>query len=114
MDTSVHNLDPTSVYPNTTFPPQMDDNLATDYYKDFDPLSYSPFWYYRPNKSVNLAFAVLFGISALTFLGQGIFSGKKWLGFTIAMVSGCAIEAIGYAGRVMAYNEPESEVSCRL
>lgn len=111
MDTPVYKFDPTRVASNTTFSPEMDDILSTDYYKDLDPLSYSQFWYYRPNKSVNLAFAVFFGISALTYLVQGIFGGKKWLGFTITMVSGCAIEVIGYVGRVMAYNEPESEVS---
>ncbi|KAF2028290.1 RTA1-domain-containing protein [Setomelanomma holmii] len=54
-----------------------------------------------PSKSANMAFAVLFGISALVFLGQGIV-GKRWLGFTVAMVSGCVLEVIGYAGRVMA------------
>jgi hypothetical protein len=69
------------------------------------------YWSYRPRKSANLAFAVLFGISALAFLAQGIASKKGWVGFTIAMVLGCVIEVIGYAGRVRAYDHLYSEVS---
>jgi len=34
--------------------------------------------------------------------------GKTW-GFAIAMVIGCIVEVIGYAGRIMAYNDLESE-----
>lgn len=68
------------------------------------------YFQYVPTKSVNMAFAVLFGISALAFLGQGI-ARKRWLGFTIAMVSGCTLEVIGYAGRVMAADQLYYEVS---
>jgi hypothetical protein len=69
------------------------------------------YWSYRPSKSANLAFAILFGISALAFLAQGIASKKRWLGFTIAMVLGCIIEVVGYVGRVMAYEDIYSEVN---
>ncbi|KAF1848641.1 sphingoid long-chain base transporter RSB1 [Cucurbitaria berberidis CBS 394.84] len=62
------------------------------------------FWGYRPSHGVNIAFVVLFGISTLAFLAQG-FSGKKWLGFTIAMEMGCILEVIGYIGRILAYND---------
>ncbi|KAH3962333.1 hypothetical protein HBI80_034600 [Parastagonospora nodorum] len=63
------------------------------------------YFYYRPSKGVNTAFAVLFGISALLFLVQGIASRKRWLGFTIAMVAGCALEVVGYAGRIRAWTD---------
>lgn len=56
------------------------------------------------------AFAVLFGISTLAFVVQGLFN-KRWLGFTIVMASGCALEVIGYAGRVWAYSHLWSQVS---
>lgn len=64
---------------------------------------------YRPHKAANLAFAVLFGLCAIAFLGLGI-RNKKWLGFTIAMVGGCVLEVVGYAGRYMAYEDLWSEV----
>lgn len=57
------------------------------------PLDWS-YWGYRPSYSANLTFTVLFGISMIAYLAQGIV-GKRWLGFTIAMVSGCALEVIG-------------------
>jgi hypothetical protein len=58
------------------------------------------FFGYRPSRAANLAFTVLFGISLVVFLAQGF-----------AMVSGCALEVIGYIGRVMAYNDLWSNVS---
>jgi hypothetical protein len=69
---------------------------------------------YRPSRSVNTAFAILFGISALLFLVQGIVSKKRWLGFTIAMVCGCVLEVIGYVGRIRAYNNLYDNVSTLL
>ncbi|KAL6710472.1 Mitochondrial import inner membrane translocase subunit Tim17-A [Coniothyrium glycines] len=66
------------------------------------------YWGYVPSYSTNVAFAVLFGISMVAYLAQGIF-GKKWLGFTIAMVCGCALEVMGYIGRVLAHNDVFSE-----
>jgi hypothetical protein len=71
----------------------------------------SAYFEYRPNRAANLTFAVLFGISMLAFLAQGIYS-KKWLGFTIAMVTGCVLEVMGYAGRFVAYEELYTEVCC--
>ena len=71
-------------------------------------LEYS-YWGYRPSYGANIAFTVLFGISTLAFLAQGIV-GKRWLGFTIAMVSGCALEIIGYIGRVLAFDDLYHEV----
>ncbi|KAF1941376.1 sphingoid long-chain base transporter RSB1 [Clathrospora elynae] len=66
------------------------------------------YWGYQPSHSTNLAFAVLFGVSMVAFLVQGVFS-KRWLGFTISMASGCAVEVIGYIGRVLAYDDVWSQ-----
>ncbi|KAL1609508.1 Mitochondrial import inner membrane translocase subunit Tim17-A [Nothophoma quercina] len=74
---------------------------------DTCPLSAS-YWGYRPSLGANLAFLILFGISTLSYIGQG-FLNKAWLGFTIAMVCGCALEVIGYVGRVLAYNDGFTE-----
>jgi hypothetical protein len=112
MGPSVYNFDSTNMDLNTTTSTGMGDILLNDSYPGFDPLKYS-FWNYRPFKIVNLAFAILFGISALTYVFQGIFSKTKWLGFTVAMVSGCVLEVIGYIGRVMANDDIFSEVSYR-
>ena len=67
------------------------------------------YWGYRPSFAANVAFTALFALSMVAYLAQGIV-GKRWLGFTIAMVAGCLIEVIGYAGRVMAYNDLFHEV----
>jgi hypothetical protein len=75
---------------------------------DTCPLDYS-YWGYRPSFSANMAFTILFGLSTLGYVGQGVFS-RGWLGFTIAMVCGCILEVIGYVGRVLAYNDGFTEV----
>ncbi|KAF1915973.1 RTA1 like protein-domain-containing protein [Ampelomyces quisqualis] len=67
------------------------------------------YWNYRPNKAINFAFAILFGLSALVFLTQGFASKKKWLGFSIAMVCGCVLEVIGYTGRILAWDDMYSQ-----
>ncbi|KAF2179418.1 putative sphingoid long-chain base transporter RSB1 [Zopfia rhizophila CBS 207.26] len=71
------------------------------------PLKLS-YWGYRPSLAANAFFLALFGLSTLLFIGQGVLS-KRFLGFTIAMVCGCALEVIGYVGRVMSYRNPFAE-----
>jgi hypothetical protein len=109
----------TDLDPNPTSPDWAGFTSAYSFTDYFDPttctfercgFNYS-YWSYRPRKSTNLAFAVLFGISAFAFLAQGIASKKRWVGFTIAMLLGCVTEVVGYVGRVMAYNNLYSEVS---
>lgn len=68
------------------------------------PLSLS-YWAYRPSLAANSLFLAIFGLSTSLFLFQAVLS-KRFLGFTIAMVSGCALEVIGYVGRVMSYYNP--------
>jgi hypothetical protein len=76
------------------------------------PLEYA-YWGYRPSLSTNITFTALFGLSTIAFLAQGIAS-KKWLGFTIAMASGCALEAVGYVGRILAHQDMFAEVCLRV
>ncbi|KAG9190323.1 hypothetical protein G6011_08411 [Alternaria panax] len=71
------------------------------------PIEYA-YWGYRPSFSTNITFTALFALSTITFLVQGI-AGRKWLGFTIAMASGCALEVVGYIGRVLAHQDMFSE-----
>ncbi|KAF2265332.1 RTA1-domain-containing protein [Lojkania enalia] len=71
------------------------------------PLELS-YWGYIPSMPANVLFLALFALSTLLYLGQGILS-KRFLGFSIAMVCGCALEVIGYAGRVLSHDNPFAE-----
>lgn len=73
------------------------------------PIRYA-FWQYRPSFSINSTFLVLFGISLITFVIQGA-TNTKWLAFSVAMVAGCALEVIGYIGRILAHQDMFAEVS---
>ncbi|KAF2134861.1 RTA1-domain-containing protein [Dothidotthia symphoricarpi CBS 119687] len=66
----------------------------------YSELSY---WAYNPSLAANWIFCILFGLSTVAFLTQGIFR-KGWLSFTIAMTAGCVLEVVGYIGRIMAHN----------
>lgn len=61
--------------------------------KDTCPASYSIYGY-APNLGANAFFVALFAISCLTFCYQARLY-RKWLGFSIAMVLGTALESIG-------------------
>lgn len=75
---------------------------------DTCPLELS-YWAYRPSLIANSIFLALFALSLITFLVQAVLS-KRFLGFTIAMLSGCILEVLGYAGRIMSYYNPFQEV----
>ena len=64
---------------------------------------------YEPSLIINAAFLVLFGISFITFVVQGT-ADAKWLGFSLAMAAGCALEVAGYAGRILAQQDMFAEV----
>lgn len=90
--------------------------IGYDNVQCYHPSIYCPiedsYWSYRPSFSTNATFTALFGLSMLLFLVQGIV-GKRWMGFSIAMVSGCALEVVGYLGRILANQDMFSEVSAR-
>jgi len=61
--------------------------------KDTCPASYSIYGY-APNLGANAFFVALFAISCLLFCYQARLY-RKWLGFSIAMILGTALESIG-------------------
>ncbi|KAI4254286.1 MAG: hypothetical protein L6R42_007263 [Xanthoria sp. 1 TBL-2021] len=66
------------------------------------------YYNYRPSLAANGTFLALFLLSLLAFLVQVTLS-KRFIGFTIAMVSGCLLEVLGYIGRIMSYHNPFGE-----
>lgn len=68
--------------------------------KDTCPASYSIYGY-APNLGANSFFVTLFAISCLVFCYQAHLY-RKWLGFSIAMTLGTALESIGmfFASRI--------------
>ncbi|KAF2085492.1 putative sphingoid long-chain base transporter RSB1 [Saccharata proteae CBS 121410] len=71
---------------------------------DTCPLSLS-YWAYRPSLAANGTFIGIFFLSLTLFICQGVLS-KRFLGFTIAMVSGNILEVLGYAGRIWSWYNP--------
>ncbi|PVH93359.1 RTA1-domain-containing protein [Periconia macrospinosa] len=66
------------------------------------------YWSYLPSLPANALFTAIFGLSTLLFIVQGTVS-RKFIGFTIAMVCGCALEVLGYIGRILSHNNPFRE-----
>jgi hypothetical protein len=72
------------------------------------PLDLS-YWAYIPSLPANALFLAIFALSLALFLVQAVLS-RRFLGFTIAMVSGCILEVLGYIGRLMSRHNPFNEV----
>lgn len=68
------------------------------------PLNQS-YYAYRPSLSTNSAFLALFSLSLCGFILQAALS-RRFIGFTVAMVSGCSLEVLGYIGRIMSWHNP--------
>ncbi|KAI1766123.1 RTA1-domain-containing protein [Hypoxylon sp. FL1150] len=66
------------------------------------------FYQYRIDLAPNAAFAGLFGLSLLCFLGVYVFTRRGAL-FLVAMALGLISEIIGYAGRIMSWHNQWSE-----
>lgn len=67
------------------------------------------FYAYRPSLAANTIFLALFSFSLCSFILQAALS-RRFIGFSIAMVSGRALEVLGYVGRIMSWNNPFSQV----
>ena len=76
---------------------------------DTCPLSDS-YFAYRPSLAANSLFLALFAFSLICFTLQVLLS-KRFIGFTIALVSGCVLEVVGYAGRLMSWKNPFDQVA---
>ncbi|UKZ51538.1 hypothetical protein TrVGV298_005298 [Trichoderma virens] len=61
---------------------------------------------YRPSLAANIVFCALFAIAGIVHLYLG-FRWRTW-GFTIPVIVGCVTEIIGYAGRIMLWDNPFS------
>ncbi|KAF7547942.1 hypothetical protein G7046_g8849 [Stylonectria norvegica] len=61
---------------------------------------------YQPSIPANAVFIAVFGLSLAAHAFQGVKS-RTW-GFAGSMISGCILEIIGYAGRVIIYDNPFS------
>ena len=72
------------------------------------PLAQS-YWGYNPSFIANVLFLVLFGFSTLAFTLQTFLS-KRYLLFSLAMISGGILDVIGYAARIWARNHLWTEV----
>lgn len=59
---------------------------------------------YRPSLAANASFLALFALTGILHTVQGILTKKR--AFWIAIVLGCVAEVIGYAGRIISYNNP--------
>ena len=68
------------------------------------------YYNYRPSLGTNAAFLALFSLSLSSFILQAALS-RRFVGFTIAMVSGCSLEVLGYIGRIMSWHNPFNQVS---
>ena len=69
----------------------------------------SSYYAYRPSLPANAVFLALFSLSLCGFILQAALS-RRFVGFTVAMVSGCALEVLGYIGRIMSWYNPFNEV----
>lgn len=67
------------------------------------------YYAYLPALGTNAAFLALFSLSLLGFTLQALLS-RRFVGFTIAMVSGCTLEVLGYVGRIMSHQNPFNQV----
>lgn len=72
--------------------------------KDTCPASYSVYGY-APNLGANAFFVALFAISCLVFCYQARLY-RKWLGFSIAMILGTALESVGMFSACLTYGLP--------
>ena len=91
---------------------QRDDKELAEY-RDTCTLKTCPikasYFAYRPSLPTNALFLALFSLSLCCFILQAALS-RRFIGFTVAMVSGCALEVLGYTGRIMSWYNPFNQV----
>ncbi|MCJ1392034.1 hypothetical protein MMC18_004901 [Xylographa bjoerkii] len=61
---------------------------------------------YRPSLAANLVFVILFALSLIVHIIQGV-KYRTW-GFLFAMCCGCVVEIVGYIGRILLWQNPFS------
>lgn len=70
---------------------------------DLCPLEYSVYRY-RPSLAANIVFIALYSLAAALH----VFLGVRWrqFAFMAFMIAGCAVEVVGYVGRVVMHGNP--------
>lgn len=68
---------------------------------------------YAPNLGVTIFFLVLFAISGVVYLVQGILSKTTWF-FTIAMILGAISETLGYVAKYLLHKDPFSDTGFKM
>lgn len=76
------------------------------------PINWS-YWSYLPSLPANSLFIALFSISLVVYVLEAFLT-KRFLGFSIAMISGSILEVLGYAGRIWSYYQPFNEVHAQF
>ncbi|KAK5118489.1 hypothetical protein LTR62_003004 [Meristemomyces frigidus] len=79
--------------------------------KDTCPVIYSIYGY-RPNLGSVIFFLLLFSLSGLLYVYQGVRTRTKF--FTSAMVLGSAAEVIGYVAKILLYQDPFSDTGFKM
>ncbi|RQM07441.1 hypothetical protein DH86_00002911 [Scytalidium sp. 3C] len=68
----------------------------------------SSYYFYRVSLAANTVFIVLFGISLLGFVSTFALT-RRAFAFHVAMISGVILEVLGYAGRIMSWQNQWNE-----
>ncbi len=70
---------------------------------------------YAPNLGVTVFFLILFAVSGIAYLAQGVFIKNKatWF-FTIAMLLGALSETLGYVAKLLLHNDPFSQTGFKM
>jgi hypothetical protein len=68
---------------------------------------------YAPLLSVTIIFLVVFALSGVAYLVQGLKLRHTWF-FTIAMLLGALSETLGYVAKLLLWNDPFSDVGFKM
>lgn len=68
---------------------------------------------YAPYLSATIVFLILFALSGVIYLYQGIRYRHAWF-FTGAMLLGCTSEFIGYIAKILLHNDPFSDTGFKM
>lgn len=67
---------------------------------------------YAPNLGATIFFFILFAVSGLVYLWQGIKTKNKF--FTGAMILGAISEVLGYVAKFILHNDPFSDLGFKM
>lgn len=67
---------------------------------------------YRPSLAATVIFLIIFALSGLVYVFQGIKS-KTWF-FSVAMFLGCFSETLGYVAKMLLWNDPFSDTGFKM